>query len=375
MTSHWPFVLFVIVLLAFVVESELTQYIQTTLKYRQPLFIFYIVHSSFAICFPLHLLYLTQTTKYSTSALIRGVLAAITNHLTPGTTRTFPRARFLWMVLLLTGLITYPGLLWFFAISLASLSDVTAIWNANAFIAYLLTFKCRWEPRRLFAVSLATIGVFIVVYGGSISSEDNADAKRANTKPAAPLTGNLMMLVASFGYALYQVLYKKYAALHSDPESEDEYEQLPTDEIPEGGGAEVDDMVYPPPFGLGANLLTSAIGICTLLVLWICIPIFHYTAIEPFVLPNSLAIVATIVGIALTGVVFNAGFMVLLGIWGPIVTSVGNLLTIVFVFVTDIIFGAGVEAVTVGGVTGCALIVGAFGILAFDMLGKRRASQ
>ncbi|KAF7310896.1 hypothetical protein HMN09_00632800 [Mycena chlorophos] len=287
---------------------------------------------------------------------------------------------FLVMILLLTLGISAPALLWFCAISLASVSDVTAIWNANAFFAYLMTFKCRWEPRKLFAVSLATIGVLVVVYGGSTSADANETHKRAYLKPSAPLVGDMLTLVASVGYAGYQVLYKKHAALPNDPEviAERAYEYLPGNEDDEEEIREPvhptiqDDVVYPPPFGLHPNLITSAIGLCTLAILWIFIPILHHLDIEPFVAPDSPAIVFTIIGIAATGVIFNAGFMVLLGVWGPIVTSVGNLLTIVLVFISDVVFGAGADAVTMGGVVGSALIVGAFGLLAFDMLDKQR---
>jgi hypothetical protein len=206
-----------------------------------------------------------------------------------------------------------------------------------------------------------------------------------------------LTLIASLGYALYQVLYKKYAALPSDPElvAEAEYEHLPnSDDSPDiqyeapNVTLDIDDAVYPPPFGLHPNLLTSAIGLCTLCVLWIFIPVLHHTGVEPFLLPSSLTITFTIVGIALSGVVFNAGFMVcilplnffylftfnqvLLGVWGPIITSVGNLLTIVLVFISDVLFGAGVAAVTTGSVVGCGIIVAAFGVLAYDMLDKRR---
>jgi len=260
-------------------------------------------------------------------------------------------------------------------------SDVTAIWNSNAFLAYLITFRCKWEPRKLSAVSLATLGVLIVVYGGSAST--NADAfpieKRSSLKPSAPLVGDLLTLVASIGYALYQVLYKKYVALPSDPElMAAAYEQLSGEDIqydPPTVALEPDSAINPPPFGLHPNLLTSAIGFCTASVFWVFIPVLHYMGVELFVLPNSFAVILTIVGIALSGVVFNAGFMVLLGVWGPIVTSVGNLLTIVLVFISDIIFGAGVEAVTLGGVTGCGIIVAAFGILAYDMLEKRAPTR
>ena len=47
--------------------------------------------------------------------------------------------------------------------------------------------------------------------------------------------------------------------------------------------------------------------------------------------------------------------------------SVGNLLTIVLVFLSDTIFGGAADSVTVWSVLGCGSIVLAFGILAYDM--------
>jgi len=76
-------------------------------------------------------------------------------------------------------------------------------------------------------------------------------------------------------------------------------------------------------------------------------------------------------GVALSGVFFNAGFMILLGIWGPVVASIGNLLTIVLVFISDMIVGNGVEPITVWNVMGAGSIVAAFGILAHDVMQRR----
>lgn len=58
---------------------------------------------------------------------------------------------------------------------------------------------------------------------------------------------------------------------------------------------------------------------------------------------------------------------ILLGVWGPIVTSVGSLLTIVLVLISDVLLGA-LETLTLWGVTGSAMIVIAFGVLAHDAL-------
>lgn len=381
------FGIFALTLIAFVIETQLTQYVQTTLGYRQPFFIFYLVHSAFTIIFPIHLLYLITTTKYSATSILEGLRIAISSHLSSSTLR-FPYAKFLRLILAMTLGVTVPALLWFAAVSLASVSDVTAIWNTNAFFAYLISvklFKLEWESRRLFAVLLATLGVIVVVYGGSTSSGDDTPSvtgsgcvSMRSFKPSAPLVGIVLTLFASFGYGLYQVFYKIYAALPSDPEvtSEILYERI-LDEQTDVGHYNVpnevaaDHSLSPPPFGLHPNLLTSAVGLATLILLWIPIPILNATGAETFRLPPDGITVLAIGGIALGGVVFNAGFMILLGIWGPIITSVGNLLTIVLVLISDVIFGSGLDALTVWSLLGSGVIVIAFGVLAYDMFKTR----
>ena len=81
------------------------------------------------------------------------------------------------------------------------------------------------------------------------------------------------------------------------------------DEVLDPSAADA-DMVYPPPFGFHPNLLTSMLGFSTLVLLWIPIPFLHWSGAELFKLPPNFATFISIVGIALSGVVFNAGFMV-----------------------------------------------------------------
>ena len=71
-----------------------------------------------------------------------------------------------------------------------------------------------------------------------------------------------------------------------------------------------DDIVHPPPFGLHPTLLTSLVGLATGTVLWIAFPILDYLDMEPFRLPPNSRVAFGIAGIALSGVVFNSGFMV-----------------------------------------------------------------
>lgn len=186
-------------------------------------------------------------------------------------------------------------------------------------------FKLHWESRKLGAVLLATAGVLAVVYGGTTTEEDGASSKAVDSNsspgPTAPAVGILLTLAASVLVALYQVLYKKYAALPFDPEFEpalsDGYAHLtPAESLeaalhdPRDPGVDEAMGVYPPPFGLFSNMLTSTIGMTTFGVLWVFIPILHWLGLESFRAPPDSTTALGILGIALTGVIFNAGWMV-----------------------------------------------------------------
>ena len=197
---------------------------------------------------------------------------------------------------------------------------MTAIWNANAFFAYIFSVKLlemKWGTLRLFAVIIATLGVLTVVYGGTALSPHLQLVEASLSSAPSPFIGNLLTLVASVLYGLYQVLYKRYIALSSDPESTADsghYQPLPDranvtldDEV---AILRTNEIIYPPPFGLHPNLITATIGLCTLLVFWIPIPFLHYHKIETFRLPPNGSTLLAIAGIAVSGVVFNAGIMV-----------------------------------------------------------------
>lgn len=69
------------------------------------------------------MLYLLATTEYTAISLFNGLRFAITNHLLPDksfTTVKFPYYKFFRLTIVLTVGITFPGLLWFAAVSLAS---------------------------------------------------------------------------------------------------------------------------------------------------------------------------------------------------------------------------------------------------------------
>lgn len=374
---------FVAVLLAFVAETQLAQFLQTTLEYRQSYFIFYTVHSCFSLSLPIHLFYLLCTTKNGLQPLLLGLRFAIVRQLTSRSEqnvdirhRTPTIAKTALLVVLLTIFSSLPGLLWFAAVPLASVTDITAIWNANAFFTYIFSVKLlglKWGTLRLLAVCLATLGVIVVVYGGTTASPPGPESTLTSiAHQPAPFVGDVLTLSASLVYAFYQVVYKKYIALPTDPDLTSEstnyqglYSADDADDENQPPTSSKDKIVYPPPFGLHPNLVIASMGMCTLLLFWIPIPFLHYYGLEEFRLPTRVDALMAIAGIAASAVVFNAGTMILLGIWGPIVTSVGSLLTIVLTFFSDMFFGT--VPFTFSGLVGTGMIVGAFAMLVFDM--------
>jgi drug/metabolite transporter (DMT)-like permease len=191
-------------------------------------------------------------------------------------------------------------------------SDVTAIFNTHAFWAYLLSTALippqdgtpRWQPHKLVAVLLACVGVFATVYG-SADVNQPAGVAGATTTSSTALLGNVLTLISAISYALYQVAYKKYAV----PDiNRGEYEPLRAEDGELGTRSrDQDDQL---PFGLFANFVTSTVGLTTLGALWIPVAIMHWAGESKFELPADGWTAMCVCAIAVSGLMFNAGFMV-----------------------------------------------------------------
>ena len=387
----------------------------------------YIAHSSFTLIFPLHLAYLVCTTPYTSRYYIGLAMATLRSHFSHPSSRTtsLPVNRIITTILLLTIGMSLPGLLWYIAVSLASISDVTAIWNTNAFWAYLLSVYFlhphgaatnlhsdpreqtearqgwwkRLEPRKLLAVALACIGVCVVVYSGTDDSNASEESiQRPVEAPSAPLAGDLLTLLASVIYAAMQVLYKKYIALPSEPTEVDaissplaSYQPIGAADdldgpIPEAAVSAQDEedeitigenVLEALPFGLYANFITSLVGLTTIVVAW-PLPVFLsppstlQPATEAGASSLSLQIALSIIAIALSGLTWNAGYLILLGIWGPVITSVGNLLTIILMLIVESLFVEAAPTPSFTGILGCGMIAGGFAVLVWEVVGPGR---
>ena len=163
---------------------------------------------------------------------------------------------------LVTTALTVAGASWYYAVGMTSGSDLTAIYNCSAFFAYAFSIPLLGDKFRLdkaFAVAVAIAGVMTIAYGDSKQAGEGVPPEDASNR----LAGNIVIGIGSVLYGLYEVLYKKMAC--------------PPDGVSPGRGA------------IFANTFGSLIGCFTLLVLWIPLPILHFTGLETFEWPPGKA--------------------------------------------------------------------------------------
>lgn len=122
-----------------------------------------------------------------------------------------------------------------------------------------------------------------------------------------------------------------------------------------------DPSIPPPlPFGLHANVMTAGIGLTTFTTFWIGIIIANQLGWETFELPHNLRTYVSIAMVVLCGIFFNAAFMILLSLWGPVLASVSCLMTTILVEIADVLLGHRLKWISM---LGCALIGAGFAVL------------
>jgi drug/metabolite transporter (DMT)-like permease len=244
--------------------------------------------------------------------------------------------------------LTIAGASWYVAVDLTTPSDLTAIYNCSAFFAYVFSIMLLNDKLRLdkaVAVTVAIAGVLVVAYGdtkdpkhagphGGASGGGPQDGKN-QAEGASRTAGNLVIGIGSVLYGLYEVLYKKYAC--------------PPEGTSPGRG-----MIF-------ANTFGSLIGLFTLTVLWIPLPILHFTGLEPFELPHGKAAGLLFIS-TISNAVFSGSFLVLMSLTSPVLSSVAALLTIFLVAITDSLLHPEEK------LSGAAIGGGSMIIIAFAML-------
>ncbi|KAG8940270.1 hypothetical protein FRC04_005452 [Tulasnella sp. 424] len=394
--------LFIIVLGASVSVTLITDYVEGDLGYQQPYFIVYAGHSCLSFLLPLHLAYLSRTANVPVSRYIADLKHTLAQQFpNPGSLgidyTTLTRTVFASAIGNTTA-----ALLWYIAVVFAPISDVTVLWSTYAFWTYIISVLAssycigssgrgehKWEFHKLLVVSMASAGVAAVVYGGSNGAGQSTSPPKTNggtthTATVKPvLLGYALALASALSTASWAVWYDRSIALPQDdesrpptPQSSDgiegthgEYEQLRTDDEQTWLAGDPSQSL---PFGLHANFFSWTVGIITFFFFWI--PLFLINVLKlgpPVELPPNPKVWVYVGLISMMTLTYQAGSLILLYIWGPVLNAVANLLTIVLVLAGDALFGKGMQTITAGTLLGSTMIVGAFGLLARDaMMGR-----
>ncbi len=341
-------------LVSFCVQTELSAHIQHDLGWDKAYCMMYFTHSSWVVLWPTQLLILrlqkrdqpwavfwrrhTQLLK-TTALMVEGQTLDVFGATLQYSARS---VRYMLRVTaLVTTSLTVAGLSWYIAVSMTTPSDLTAIYNCSAFFAYAFSVPLLREPLRLdksVAVLIAIFGVLVVAYGdtGAATAPVDGDVVGATTRPDAATAANRFLgnMVIGFGsvlYGLYEVLYKRLAC--------------PPDGVSPGRG-----MIF-------ANTFGSLIGLFTLTVLWIPLPLLHITGLERFALPDAATGRLVLLAV-LCNAIFSGSFLVLISLTSPVLSSVAALLTIFIVALAD-------WALTGQPLSGAAMLGGSMIVLAF----------
>ncbi|KAF2709868.1 hypothetical protein K504DRAFT_532916 [Pleomassaria siparia CBS 279.74] len=348
-------------LVSFTVQTETAVYIQHELKWEKPYCMLYMTHGSWVILWPVQLL-LLRVQNWSTPwptfwrrhvQLLRQTSLMVkhqTLHPSVRQSQHSPVPYMIKMTAFVTCALTVAGGSWYLAVNLTTASDLTAIYNCSAFFAYAFSIPLLHEKihiHKVFAVAVAIVGVFIVAYGGpSPAKHGSKSGGGAGGKDAPPsheaqnrALGNTIIGIGSVLYGFYEVLYKKLAC--------------PPDGCSPGRG-----MVF-------ANTFGSMVGAFTLLVLWIPLPLLHYTGWEEFGLPRGKQ--ASMMAISvLANATFSGSFLILISLTSPVLSSVAALLTIFIVAIVDQLLPPPLNhPLTSATIVGGLLIIGAFLLLSW----------
>lgn len=348
-------------LVSFAVQTETAVYIQHDLHWNKAYCMLYFTHGSWSLlCFVQLLILRVQRWSQPWDAFwrrhisIQRSTAQMIEHGTlnvpPHLQKKSPWPYFIRTTAYVTCALTVAGGSWYVAVDLTTASDLTAIYNCSAFFAYAFAIPLLGEKLRLskvISVGIAIIGVLVVAYGDAGHPKHGNKSGGGAGGPSAPdsseasnrALGNLVIGVGSVLYGFYEVLYKRVAC--------------PPEGCSPGRG-----MLF-------ANAFGSMIGIFTLLVLWIPLPILHATGIEKFELPRGEAAWMLAISV-LSNATFSGSFLVLISLTSPVLSSVAALLTIFLVALCDQMLPPPLYSpLTAAAIAGGCLIIFAFLLLSY----------
>lgn len=326
-------------LICFTVQTELTQYIQAKLHYEKPYFMLYITHGSWWLngvgmwCF-LRLRSPGTSSSTITKRMWKDcsdtarVVAATAHH------SHWNLGVHMALIIFCCGIcLTIAGGTWYVAVNLTTASDLSAIYNASAFFAYAFSIPVlhdRVRVDKVVAVVISVLGVLVIAYGDRASGHEESAVAGKRT------LGNIIIAAGAVLYGLYEVLYKKYGC------PPDQYD--PNRSV------------------IFANAIATGLGLFTLTIMWIPIPILHVLGWEIFELPPKSALLALILSIA-ANFVYSSCLLAMISLTSPVLSSVACLLSIFVVAIVDTQVTG--EPLSLAAILGGVLICIGFAILSW----------
>ncbi|TPX30545.1 hypothetical protein SmJEL517_g05922 [Synchytrium microbalum] len=318
---------------AFVVQSEAVQFLSTS--FGSPYFVLYFAHGFYSILLPIQYAYCYMSygdSIHDYKARIHSLALGLPwlkhygggkGH---GSSVVISRS-ILNLAVTLTLLFTVGSYSWYLAVSRISLGDLTAIYNTSCFWAYALSVILGRESLhtiKLASVGLAIAGVIVITRWNSETNNSTNDNTINDDTSQQHGMGYIYAISSSIFAGIYDVVYATLAVPEKKPSM------------------------------LLSVYITGLLGIVTLILGLIPFPILHYTRFERFELPSIHSASAMLV-ISVLGVLYNASFMLSLAITGPVVASLGILLTIPSTTIVDAVFNG--KAVGVGTLVGSLMIL------------------
>lgn len=356
--------------------------------------------------------------------LVRGLRAVLADQLSTVPRWRVLAKPFMYKIVPLTVLVTIPAVCWFAAMALAPAVDITALYATSAFHTYffsMLLLGTRLTRTTLGAIAVAFAGVLaitldsgsgdgnmgsnrllgdiIMVVGGAAlglyevvykmvlpeseggtnrsgqtethdaessgSDEEDNEIVLSSSRPMAttPLLSGSKPPSENGSLSDVQPISSRVNSPRTSlngprPHSYSTHAHTPL------RPREVHHHVPSLPSGLHSNFLVSAIGLATFVLLWFPLPLLHMTGMEIFELPTTAKLWGIVAVVALCGSIYNAGLMMLIGLWGPTTSSVANLLTIGLVAIADALWmGRAPDFQTI---IGAGMICGGFAVLLYD---------
>lgn len=377
-------ILFLISLLAFVTQTELTSVLYTEYGFNEPILLLFLTHGFWWILWPLQFFSIAvfktikryannkkeyetipgQTKKWkgfrkSISSSIKAQHQNIFHTAELTAAENIPNYKIIYkdskksfksykeflqseafmyifkMAAILSIILNTAGVTWYIAMSLSTGSDVTAIYNCSAFTAYIFAIpllKERFSWIKANSVLTAITGVFIVAYMGKPSHEGSSNAYPHR------LLGNFIILAGAIMYGLYEVLYKKWCC----PPSE---------------------LVSARRQATFSNFVMYLIGLSTLTSMGLCLLVVQLSGFHKFQFPTNTKEIAVMVVSVFSNHVFSVCFLGLMSLTSPVFSSVASLLTILIVGAFEWIFRG--ILITFAQIIGYVFILIGFGLLTY----------